>query len=299
MELRKTSPYPWTRFFLAAAVRALRRVNDEYMLSSLPPLCIPGTPLPEPARLTRGMGLEFATEVPVCAAIAHEFRSSNLSSGVWVGASKGPPNVVAGIRNWSVELEYPFPLKDKDQGQRRVDITVQRVDYSGETPVPTAPVLMEAKRVQAWTVRAAYEEKKKEPKNQTTRIWEDANKLVTMRSEMCEIEGGKILGSTEAPLLYLLLWNCCKASLKSNSKKLPEGIVSELNGRKNSLFTRLECRAVDWFPSDWGSNASAKSGEEAPRKSRSSTLALPIKRIIWVALIEVDPLEANAEAKET
>ena len=67
--------------------------------------------MPSVMELTQGKGLEYASEVAVCAAIAQEFRRSNLGSGVFVPEQFKSPKIAKGIRNWNVELEFTFPIE--------------------------------------------------------------------------------------------------------------------------------------------------------------------------------------------
>ena len=294
MNLEKEPPsYPWTKYFMAAAVRALRRVHDEYVVSSLPPLWDQGSPTVERSCLTRGVGLEYAPEVSVCAAIAQEFRRSNLGAGVWIPAtnSKGV-NVQAGVRNWKVEVEHPIKLTTDDgpPTQAYVDMVLQRVNFDDrkikserkKDMAGYAPVFLEAKRVRRGSRRSGLKG------TNYVDMYDDANKLVIARDNATGAYKKQYRNHFEtesAPFIHLLLWNCCEAGkVRRDSGEMPHDILKQIESKglqgsgSAKRYDRLRINAMDWFPTDWPS-------------SKVNRPAVKISRIAWVALIEVVPVE--------
>jgi hypothetical protein len=175
------SKIPFTRVFIELTLRALVEIHNRYLAYSYDQFA---DKEPDFSKINKGLGIAYAEELSVCAAIKQEFISSRYTSNIYFRNNR-QANIKRGKRNWEIELNPRY----NDSETVRADLYIERTDRGGKGTIPT---MIEAKRAFLHTSGS-----RNAPENQIHKIEKDIQKLRTK----C---GNRLRG-------YILVWNITTA----------------------------------------------------------------------------------------
>lgn len=262
----KITEYPWTQVFIEVALRAIRAVHHDYIRWSLEQT--PNKPTNHEL-LNKGQGIEFAEEVPVCAAISQEFINSRYSA-----ASSPEINAEAGIGEG---LRYYTILREfnaLDDG-KRVDLVSQRIDVcqKGEKEQEYEVTLIEAKRVRRTHTKLSGSRQSATGGIAEKAVLDDIEKLNKAFTYICSKANEDGSQGVKPPNTYLLLWNIISETFAEED--MPCEYVKTLQA---NCSNSLQLRQTRWLPLSW----------EEPPSNIKSLNEIKTDRALWVALVEIE-----------
>lgn len=201
--LWQKSKIPWTRVFIELTLRALTDIHNRYLSYSYDQFA---NKEPDFSKINKGLGIAYADELSVCAAIKQEFMSSRYTSNIHFRNNR-QANVKRGRRNWEIELNPRY----NDSNLARADLYVERTDRRGKGTIPT---MIEAKRAFLYPANSLNS-----PQNQIHKIERDIKKL---RSKC----GSSLRG-------YILVWN-----VSISDKQKPHEYFNELKVKRPDIIMR-------------------------------------------------------------